>query len=106
MNYDMNNLRDIAVRNSYGMQKLAALVGGGGMPANPALPTGPKSAIPLLGNLAKMKGKPSQQQGTGKQSTTLTIKADGDGVQALKDILSARLPQQQPEQPGQGLPLN
>lgn len=105
MNYDMNNLRDIAVRNSPGMQKLAALVGGG-MPANPALPTGPKSAIPLLGNLAKMKGKPSQQQGTGKQSTTLTIKADGDGVQALKDILSARLPQQQPEQPGQGLPLN
>ena len=106
MNYDMNNLRDIAVRNSAGMQKLAALVGGG-MPANPALPIGPKSAIPLLGNLAKMKGKPSQQQGTGKQSTTLTIKADGDGVQALKDILSARLPQQQqPEQPGQGLPLN
>lgn len=100
MNYDMNNLRDIAVRNSSGMQKLAALVGGG-MPANPALPTGPKSAIPALGGLAKAKAAQQQkpQQGTGKPTTTLTIKADGDGVQALKDILSSRAFSSQPEGP-------
>ena len=100
MNYDMNNLRDIAVRNSYGMQKLAALVGGG-MPANPALPTGPKSAIPALGGLAKAKAAQQQkpQQGTGKPTTTLTIKADGDGVQALKDILGSRAFSSQPEGP-------
>lgn len=101
MNYDMNNLWDIAVRNSTGMQKLAALVGGGGMPANPALPTGPKSAIPALGGLAKAKAAQQQkpQQGTGKPTTTLTIKADGDGVQALKDILSSRAFSSQPEGP-------
>ena len=96
----MNNLRDIAVRNSTGMRKLAALVGGG-MPANPALPAGPKSAIPALGGLAKAKAAQQQkpQQGTGKPTTTLTIKADGDGVQALKDILSSRAFSSQPEGP-------
>ena len=100
MNYDMNNLWDIAVRNSTGMRKLAALVGGG-MPANPALPTGPKSAIPALGGLAKAKAAQQQkpQQGTGKPTTTLTIKADGDGVQALKDILSSRAFSSQPGGP-------
>ena len=96
----MNNLWDIAVRNSTGMRKLAALVGGG-MPANPALPTGPKSAIPALGGLAKAKAAQQQrpQQWTGKPTTTLTIKADGDGVQALKDILSSRAFSSQPEGP-------
>lgn len=90
---NMNILGEIAMRHSDGMRKLAALVAGGnGMPKIPSLPAGPKG-IPGLGKM-KQPNAPS-----GKPSTTISIKADGDGVQALKEILGSRQAQQMQQMP-------